>query len=72
MHFSRVAHTDPHELYLQPSKPEDIPGEDKHLTSRLRGAAEGALQGFAPVKGIHQHVSASAALSLRFVDTASG
>lgn len=41
---------------VQPSEPEDIPGEDKHLTSRLRGAAEGALQAFAPVRGIHQHV----------------
>jgi hypothetical protein len=40
----------------QPSTPEDIPGEDKHLASRLRGAAEGALQGFAPIRGIHQHV----------------
>lgn len=42
--------------HVQPSQPEDIPGEDKHLGSRLRGAAEGALQAFAPVRGIHQHV----------------
>lgn len=41
----------------EPSQPEDIPGEDKHLTSQLRGAVEGALQAFAPVRGIHQHVS---------------
>jgi hypothetical protein len=45
--------------HVQPSQPEDIPGEDKHLASRVRGAAEGALQAFAPVRGIHQHVRSS-------------
>jgi hypothetical protein len=40
----------------EPTTPEDIPGEDKHLGHRILGAAEGVLQSFAPIKGIHQHV----------------
>ena len=56
--------TTPCPSHIQPSQPEDIPGEDKRLASRVRGAAEGALQAFAPVRGIHQHVRSPCRLSL--------